>query len=429
MIERRQILENPEIIKQSLKKRNDNSVDIDRIVDELKREKDLKSEIDSLRHESKQAAASIGELVKKKANAHLIEAAKQSVQEIKQRLKALENDLAILDESSINQSLLEIPNVLHESVPVGIDESANVEVRKSQLVQPSNLPPDHVDIGKQLDIIDLERASKIAGSRFALLRGGAARLELALIQFMIDQHTEQNGYEFVLPPYLVNANSMTGTGQLPKFADDAFVTSVDNYYLVPTAEVPVTNMYANEIIDEKLLPIKLVAFTPCFRREAGSYGRDTRGLIRQHQFHKVELVKFVRPEKSFDELESLTRNAETILKKLELPYRVISLCSGDIGFAAAKCYDIEVWMANSQTYREISSCSNFTDFQARRAGIRYRPAAGGKPRYLHTINGSGLAVGRTLIAILEYYYDKKGFVHIPEILQPYMRGAKKIEQR
>ncbi len=323
--------------------------------------------------------------------------------------------------------LYEIPNLPHESVPVGRDESANTVVRTWGRIPENDfevLP--HWEIGEKLGILDFPRAAKIAGSRFALYRGAGARLERALINFMLEVHTREHGYTEILPPFMVNADSMTGTGQLPKFEADLFKIQGWNYYLIPTAEVPVTNIHRDEILDEADLPISYTAYTPCFRSEAGSHGKDTRGLIRQHQFNKVELVKFTRPEDSWDQLEALTRDAEDILQRLGLPYRVVTLCTGDLGFSAAKTYDLEVWLPGQGLYREISSCSNFRDFQARRAGIRFRRKGGSGTVFAHTLNGSGLAVGRTVVAILEIYQQADGSVVIPDALRPFMGEVERI---
>jgi seryl-tRNA synthetase len=332
-------------------------------------------------------------------------------------------------EEKMRQFLVTIPNIPHESVPVGADETANVEVRRWGTPPAFDFEPkDHVDLGAALNILDFERATKIASARFAILRGAGALLERALINFMLDTHTREHGYTETLPPFIVNRDALFGTGQLPKFEDDLFkLTDERGLYLVPTAEVPVTNIHREEMLDAAELPLKMTAYTPCFRSEAGSYGRDTRGLIRQHQFEKVELVKLTLPENSYDELESLTRDAETILRRLGLHYRVVTLSTGDIGFAAAKTYDIEVWLPSQNTFREISSCSNCESFQARRAQIRFRRAGGAKPEYVHTLNGSGLAVGRTWIAILENYQQADGSILIPEALRPYMNGMERIE--
>jgi seryl-tRNA synthetase len=321
-----------------------------------------------------------------------------------------------------------MPNIPHESVPVGKDENDNPVVRTwGEIPERDFEPIPHWETGERLGILDFARAAKIAGARFALYRGLGARLERALITFMLDVHTKEHGYTEVLPPFMVNSAAMTGTGQLPKFKEDLFKIEGWDYYLVPTAEVPVTNIHREEVLAEKDLPIYYVAYTPCFRSEAGSYGKDTRGLIRQHQFNKVEMVKFAKPEDSYEELESLTRNAEEILRRLELPYRVITLCTGDLGFSAAKTYDLEVWLPGQNLYREISSCSNFGDFQARRAEIRFKREGGKGTELVHTLNGSGLAVGRTLVAILENYLQPDGSVAIPEALRPYIPEVDSID--
>jgi seryl-tRNA synthetase len=340
-------------------------------------------------------------------------------------LKRMEERLEGI-QSDLNQILMTIPNLPHESVPVGRSEADNVELRRVGEPRRFDFPVrDHVDIGEGLDLLDFPTAAKIASARFALMRGDLARLHRAITQFMLDTHTREHGYEEVYVPYLVNADSMRGTGQLPKFEEDLFKLS-NGMYLIPTAEVPVTNIVRDEIIPGENLPIKLVAHTPCFRSEAGSYGKDTRGMIRQHQFDKVEMVQFVRPEDSYAALEELTGHAETILKKLDLPYRVVSLCTGDLGFSSAKTYDLEVWLPAQNTYREISSCSNFEAFQARRMQARYRGEKG-KPELIHTLNGSGLAVGRTLVAILENYQEANGSVTIPAALRPYMGGIEILQ--
>jgi seryl-tRNA synthetase len=327
-----------------------------------------------------------------------------------------------------NAALLELPNLPHASVPVGKSAADNVEVRRHGEPPAFDFTPrPHWEIGPALGIIDFERATRISGARFSVLSGAGARLERALINFMLDLHTSEHRYREIEPPFLVNASALVGTGQLPKFEQDLFKIAGDwDLYLIPTAEVPLTNLHRDEIIDGRELPIRYTAYTPCFRSEAGSYGQDVRGLIRQHQFDKVELVTITTPETSYDELESLTANAETVLKRLELPYRTVALCTGDLGFAAAKTYDIEVWLPSQQTYREISSCSNTEAFQARRANIKYRPASGGKVEFVHTLNGSGLAVGRTLIAILENYQEQDGSVRVPPALRPFMGGVEKI---
>jgi len=323
-----------------------------------------------------------------------------------------------------------IPNVPHESVPVGKDEHDNPVVKRwGEITEFSFAPKPHWELGEDLGILDFERAAKMTGARFTLYWGLGARLERALINFMLDLHTTKHGYLEVLPPFMVNSLAMTGTGQLPKFKEDLFKLEDWDYYLVPTAEVPVTNIYMNEILEEDDLPLHFTAYTPCFRSEAGSYGKDTRGLIRQHQFNKVELVKFATPEQSYDELESLLLDAEEVLQQLQLPYQVVTLCTGDLGFSAAKTYDIEVWIPGQGAFREISSCSNFEDFQSRRANIRYRPRDKKKIAFLYTLNGSGLAVGRTLVAILENWQQEDGSVVIPPVLRPYMGGIEAIVPR
>ncbi|MGZ5261043.1 MAG: serine--tRNA ligase [Burkholderiales bacterium] len=341
------------------------------------------------------------------------------------RLKALEHDLASL-QAKLNDFLLVVPNAPHTSVPPGESAEDNPEVRKVGAPRKFDFHvKDHVDIGAKLGGLDFDTATKIAGARFTLMKGAIARLHRALAQFMLDVHTQEHGYTEVYAPYLVNPDSMRGTGQLPKFQEDLFHIEADSLFLIPTAEVPVTNIVRGEILELKSLPLKFVCHTPCFRREAGSYGKDTRGMIRQHQFDKVELVQIVQPQQSYDALEQLTRHAETILQKLELPYRVITLCTGDMGFAAAKTYDIEVWLPGQNAYREISSCSNFEAFQARRMQTRFRNEKG-KTELVHTLNGSGLAVGRTLVAVLENYQRADGSVDVPAVLRPYMGGLELI---
>ena len=383
-------------------------------------------ESDQLNAERNIAAREIGALMKegKKEEA---EGRRRTAADLKERIASLDRER---DESErrMQELLSTVPNVQHESVPTGTSEEDNVEVRRwGQRPDLDFEPQDHVDLGAALGILDLERATKIATSRFAILSGAGARLERALISFMLDVHTEEHGYTETLPPFIVNANALFGTGQLPKFETDLFkLTDERGLYLSPTAEVPVTNIHREEILDGAELPKKFVSYTPCFRSEAGSYGRDTRGIIRQHQFDKVELVKLALPENSYDELEGLTRDAETILQKLGLHYRVVTLSTGDIGFGSAKTYDIEVWLPSQNTFREISSCSNYEAFQARRAQIRFRRQPGAKPEYVHTLNGSGLAAGRTWIAVLENYQQPDGSVLIPEVLRPYMGGMERI---
>ncbi len=360
----------------------------------------------------------------------------QDASKLIEEMKKVSQDLKGLDgvieekEKVLQDFLLTIPNLPHASVPVGKDPSDNVEVKRwGEIPKFDFEPKPHWDLGEELGILDFKSGAKITGARFTLYWDLGAKLERALINFMLDLHTREHGYREVLPPFMVNRTTMTGTGQLPKFEEELFKVEGTDYFLIPTAEVPVTNIHQDEVLEEKALPLYYTAYTPCFRKEAGSYGKDTRGLIRQHQFNKVELVKFTKPENSYDELEKLLSDAEEVLKRLKLPYRVVNLCSGDLGFSASKTYDIEVWLPGQNTFKEISSCSNFEDFQARRAKIRYRISGKSKTEYVHTLNGSGLAVGRTLVAILENYQQADGSVIVPEVLQPYLYGVKKIEKR
>ena len=348
------------------------------------------------------------------------------MKKLSDRIKVLEGQVSTFD-AELRNALLNVPNTPHASVPKGVDDSENVEIRRvgDQTTFDFEFKA-HWDVGADLGVLNFERASKISGARFTVYKGLGARLERALISFMLDLHTIDQDYEEILPPFMVNRDAMTGTGQLPKFEDDMFHVPAKDFFLVPTAEVPVTNLLANEILEEAKLPINLTAYTPCFRKEAGSAGRDTRGLIRQHQFNKVELVKFASPKDSYEQLERLTNNAEEVLQKLGLPYRVVALSTGDLGFSSAKTYDIEVWMPSYGRYVEISSCSNFEDYQARRANIRFRPADGGKPEFVHTLNGSGLAVGRTTAAVLENFQQADGSVVVPEVLRKYMGGVEVI---
>jgi seryl-tRNA synthetase len=351
------------------------------------------------------------------------------MKKVSQELKELD---AIVQEKekAVQDFLLMVPNLPHESVPKGTDSSENAEVKRwGEIPKFGFEPKPHWDIGEELGILDFKNGAKIAGARFTLYWDLGAKLERALINFMLDLHTGEHGYREVLPPFMVNRTTMTGTGQLPKFEEELFKIEGLDYFLIPTAEVPVTNIHQDEVLEEDTLPRYYTAYTPCFRKEAGSYGKDTRGLIRQHQFNKVELVKFSKPENSYDELEKLLSNAEEVLKRLKLPYRVVNLCTGDLGFSASKTYDIEVWLPGQNTFKEISSCSNFEDFQARRAKIRYRISGKSKTEYVHTLNGSGLAVGRTLVAILENYQQADGSVIIPEVLRPYLYGVDRIEKR
>ncbi len=379
--------------------------------------------LEKMRHRRNQVSEEIAAMKKRGDDASAVI---KEMKQVSSNIKDKEKDLSgFVDE--LNELLMVIPNIPHESVAIGKDEKDNPVIREWGKIREMDFEPlNHWEIGERLGILDFASAAKIAGARFALYRGLGAKLERTLINFMLDIHTEEHGYIEVLPPFMVNSASMTGTGQLPKFKEDLFKIEGWDYYLIPTAEVPVTNIHREETLSEEQLPIYYVAYTPCFRSEAGSYGKDTRGLIRQHQFNKVELVKFTRPEESYDELEKLTLNAEEILKRLELPYRVISLCTGDLGFSAAKTYDLEVWLPGQNLYREISSCSNFVDFQARRAGIRFKRKGGSGTELVHTLNGSGLAVGRTLVAIIENYQQADGSVTIPDALRAYMGGIDSI---
>ncbi|GAB4372657.1 MAG: serine--tRNA ligase [Deltaproteobacteria bacterium] len=379
--------------------------------------------VERMRAERNAASEEIGKLRRRKQDASALMA---RMKEVSARIKEREAELPEI-ERKMEEILLSIPNLPHPSVPEGEGEQDNPTVRSWGTPPAFSFPVrDHVDLGTALSILDFDRAAKIAGARFCLMTGAGARLERALINFMLDVHTREHGYTEVLPPFLANSASFLGTGQLPKFEEDLFKVAGTDWYLVPTAEVPVTNIVRDEILPAESLPRKMTAYTPCFRAEAGSHGKDVRGMIRQHQFDKVELVKICRPEDSERELESLTADAEEILKRLELPYRVVTLCTADLGFSAAKTYDLEVWLPSQERYREISSCSNFTDFQARRAKIRYRDPATGKTRLAHTLNGSALAVGRTVVAILENFQQEDGSVLLPEALRPYMDGLERI---
>jgi seryl-tRNA synthetase len=382
--------------------------------------------VEQLRFELNKGSEEVARLRRAKEPA---EEAMAAMKQLGDRIKDAEGALRKVEEA-LTDVALRIPNLPHASVPVGADASENVEVRRWGTIPSFASPPKpHWEVGEHLGILDFDRAAKIAGARFSVMTGAGARLERALINYMLDLHTTQHGYREVLPPLMVNRASMTGTGQLPKFEDDLFRMKDEDYFLIPTAEVPVTNLHREEILTGDSLPLRYTAYTPCFRREAGSYGKDTRGLIRLHQFNKVELVTFTTPDRSYDELERLTGHAESILQGLNLPYRVMSLCTGDMGFSAAKTYDIEVWLPSQQQYREISSCSNFESFQARRASIKFRPTGGkkeAKADFAHTLNGSGLAVGRTVVAILENFQQPDGSVEIPAVLRPYMGGMERI---
>ncbi|WP_270182960.1 serine--tRNA ligase [Alkalihalobacillus sp. CinArs1] len=424
MIDLKVLRKNFDEVKEKLSKRGEDLVGLDRFEELDQRRRDLIAKTEELKGKRNEVSKKIAEYKREKQDAdHLI----KEMREVGDEVKTLDEELRGV-EGELEEILLHIPNIPHESVPVGETEDDNVEVRTwGERKDFSFEAKPHWDIATDLNIINFERASKVTGSRFAFYKGAGARLERSLINFMMDLHESEHGYEEILPPYLVNRESMTGTGQLPKFEEDAFKIREEDYFLIPTAEVPVTNFHRDEILDSADLPLAYTAFSACFRSEAGSAGRDTRGLIRQHQFNKVELVRFVKPEESYDELEKLTGHAEKVLQLLELPYRVMSMCTADLGFTAAKKYDIEVWIPSYGTYREISSCSNFEDFQARRAGIRFRREKNGKPEFVHTLNGSGLAIGRTVAAILENYQQEDGTVIVPEVLRPYMGGREVLK--
>jgi seryl-tRNA synthetase len=429
MLDLRFVRENTDTVKAGLARRGIN-LDLSEFLALDAKRREFQREIETLRGKRNEASEEIGRLKKAGQPADEKVAAMRAVGD---EIAALENNAREVEEAQRNL-LLTIPNLPHASVPDGKDENDNKEIRRwspegGAPPKFSFEPKPHWDLAEYLDIIDFDRAAKITGARFALYKGMGALLERALINFMLDLHTREHGYLEVLPPFMVNKTSMTATGQLPKFEEELFRVENGTYYLIPTAEVPVTNIHQDEVLTEESLPVLYTAYTPCFRREAGSYGKDTRGLIRQHQFNKVELVKFSKPEESYDELEKLTRNAEEVLQRLKLAYRVIALCAGDMGFSAAKTYDIEVWLPAQNKYREISSCSNFEDFQARRGNIRFKAKGGKKTEFVHTLNGSGLAVGRTVVAILENYQQPDGTVIIPDALRPYMGGAEKIEPR
>ena len=422
MLDIKHIRENLELIKTQIARRGQ-AYGLEKLVELDGKRRARLQDSESLKNKKKTISAEVGKLKQqgKDAAPHM-----EEVKEINDRIKILDEQTQACEEE-LNKALLYIPNLPHDSVPEGKGESENRVMREwGRKPAFSFAPKNHVELGERLDILDLKRAAKISGARFAVFKGAGASLLRALIQFMMDVQTRENGYVELYPPLLVNADSMTGTGQLPKFEADLFKLRDDPFYLIPTAEVPVTNYHRDEILKEEDLPIKYAAATPCFRREAGSYGKDTAGIIRQHQFDKVELVKFVKPETSFAELESLAANAESILQKLKLHYRVISLCAGDLGFSAAKTYDLEVWIPSQDTFREISSCSNFTDYQARRAKIRYKKSDGSKPEFVHTLNGSGLAAGRLFVAVLENCQQADGNIRVPEPLRPYMHGQEVI---
>ncbi len=424
MLDVKFVRDNMELVRRMLTNRQ-SDLDLEPLLKLDETRRSLLVDVEEKKHRRNVASEEISRLKKEKQDAAgLVEEMKDLGREIKSidlRLSEVEHEF--------REFLLNIPNVPHDSVPVGRDEKDNREIRTWGEKPVFDFEPaPHWEIGEGLGILDFERGAKIAGARFTLYWGAASALERALICFMLDVHTKRHGYTEVMPPFMVNSSSMTGTGQLPKFKDDLFKLEGWDYWLVPTAEVPVTNIHSGEILDESMLPRCYTAYTPCFRSEAGSHGKDTRGLIRQHQFNKVELVKLARPEDSYDELEKLLDNAETILRELGIHYRVVLLCTGDMGFSSAKTYDIEVWLPGQNTYREISSCSNFEDFQARRANIRFRQKGRSRTQLVHTLNGSGLAVGRSLVGILENFQQEDGTVVIPEVLRPYMGNMKVIQR-
>jgi seryl-tRNA synthetase len=426
MLDLKYVTANLEIVQKGMEKRRA-KINFADLVTNDDRRKALLLEIEELRRTRNSVSDDIATMKKEGRDAAPLI---NRMREVSETIKTLDRELASVQEK-IQDFLFSLPNIPHQDVPLGIDDTENrLEQTQGEIKKFDFKAKAHWDLGEDLGILDFTRAAKLTGARFPLYLGLGARLERALINFMLDVHTAQHGYTETLPPFIVNKATMTGTGQLPKFEEDLFKLQGLDYYLIPTSEVPMTNIYAAEIIDESMLPVKFTAYTPCFRSEAGSYGRDTRGLIRQHQFNKVELVKLTTPETSFEELESLLENAKKILSLLELPFQVVTLCTGDLGFSATKTYDIEVWMPGQDDgkgkYREISSCSNCLDFQARRAGIRFRRKDAKKPEFVHTLNGSGLAVGRTFAAILENYQQEDGSVVIPEVLVPYMGGQKVI---
>lgn len=421
MLDQRFVRQNPDAVKQAVANKNE-QVDVDRFLELDARRRELLQTGESLKQRRNTVSDEIAHMKRggEDASDRIAE-----MREVSARVKGIDADLAELQDGL--RALLErLPNIPHPSVPVGAGENENVEVRRWGATAEAGFERKaHWDLGEALDIIDFQRAGKISGSHFVLFKGEGARLQRAMIQFMLDLHIRKHGYTEIIPPYIVNRQSMFGTGQLPKMEEDMYRTDADDLFLIPTAEVPVTNMHRDEILSEDDLPIYYTAYSPCFRREAGSYGRETRGLIRVHQFDKVEMVKFVRPETSYDELETLVNDAEEVLQLLNIPYRVMALSTGELSFAAAKCYDLEAWAPGVNRWLEVSSCSNFEDFQARRSGIRYRDKDG-KSRFVHTLNGSGMGMARTLIAVLEHYQTERGGIRVPEVLVPYMGGLKEI---
>ena len=422
MLDIKYLRQNIDLVRQKMSERGQ-KIDFDRFLDLDAKKRDILQAVETLRSERNSVSKQVGELKKKKEDASALIA---KMGDVSARIKEYDESLRVTEEE-LNAFVMIVPNIQHESVPQGSGSDDNTVVRTwGEKPVFSFEPKQHFDLGENLNILDFARGAKITGARFTVYRGAGAQLERAIFNFMLDLHTVDHGYTELLTPFMVNAVSMTGTGQLPKFKEDLFKIEGMEYYLIPTAEVPVTNYYRDEILEEEKLPVYFVAYSPCFRAEAGSYGKDTRGLIRQHQFNKVEMVKFSKPENSYDELEKLTANAEEVLKRLGIPFRTVCLCTADLGFSSAKTYDVEAWLPGQNTYREISSCSNFEDFQARRAAIRFRKKDGGKVEFVHTLNGSGLAVGRTVVAIMENYQQADGSIIVPEALRPYMRGLERI---
>jgi seryl-tRNA synthetase len=425
MLDPKFIRSNPEVVKKAIENKGE-SADLDKYLELDERRRKLVVEADRLKHRKNEVSEEIARCKAKGGDAGELIA---QMREVAARIKSLDEEIRQA-ESEMEEIARWFPNVPHSSVPVGRDSSANVEVRRwGEPKEPDFEVVPHWQIGESLGILDLKRASKLSGSNFSLLMGLGAQLERALINFMLDLHLREHGYVEVFPPFIVRRECLFGTGQLPKLEEDMYLIEEDDLFLIPTAEVPLTNIFREEILDGSRLPLKLASYTPCFRREAGSYGKETKGLVRVHQFDKVEMVKIVEPETSYDELESLLQDACDVMERLGLPYRVMSLSTGDLSFAASKCYDIEVWAQGERKWLEVSSCSNFEDFQARRIGLRYRPKGGGKARYVHTLNGSGVALARTMVAILENYQTPDGDLIVPDVLRPYMGGVERIEFR
>ena len=423
MLDVKFIRDNQEVVKKAIKTKNID-LDIEGFFDLDKKRRNLLTEVEQLKCKKNEVSDKIGKMIKEKKNAkELI----SSMKTLSQKIGQFEAKVEEIDKKH-KEFVYNIPNIPHKSVPIGAGEKANRAIKEAGKIPQVNFKPkSHVELGTKMDILDFGRATKMTGAGFVLYKGLGARLERALINFMLDLHVEKHGYKEVFPPFLVNRKSMTGTGQLPKLEEDMYRIREEDLFLIPTAEVPVTNIHANEVLDESALPIYYTAYTACFRREAGSYGKETKGLIRIHQFDKVELVKFVKPETSYDELETLLKDAEDVIQALELPYRVIALSTGDLSFAASKCYDIELWAPGIKKWLEVSSCSNFTDFQARRTNIKFKSKQSKKPQYVHTLNGSGVALARLVIAILEIHQNEDGSINIPKPLRSYMKGLEVIQ--